>query len=113
MKSMTGYGKSAIVNESFDLQIEIKSVNYKSFDLKMNNAKELFFLENEIKETVFTYIKRGKIDLKIIFSDKRLPIIEIDENRLKTYYNLLCKVKETLKIQEEIKLDTIINAARK
>ena len=109
MKSMTGFGKSSYIDDSYEIQIEIKSVNHKGFDLKIVNFRELNFLENEIKDMVFNKIKRGKIDLRITFRDKQIPEIEVDENRIKAYYNMLLKVKDSLNIAEEIKLDTILN----
>jgi len=112
MKSMTGYGKANYIDSSYELEIEVKSVNYKGFQLNINNCKELFFLEPEIKDIVFQYIKRGKIDMRINFTDKGLPEIQLDENRLKTYYNLLQKVKETLQLKDEIRLDTILKQDR-
>ncbi|MCL2063526.1 MAG: DUF1732 domain-containing protein [Candidatus Cloacimonetes bacterium] len=108
MKSMTGFGKSSYIDDNFEIQIEIKSVNNKSFDLKILNYKELYFLDNEIKEIVYNRIKRGKVELRIIFRDKQIPEIEIDENRLMAYFEMILKIKDMLNIQEEIKLDTIL-----
>ena len=109
MKSMTGYGKSAYIDEKYEIQIELKSVNSRNFDLKIYNCKELFFLENEIKDAIYSQIKRGKIDIRLIFRDKQIPEIEIDENRLKSYFNVLTQIKDTLSLQEDIKLDTVLS----
>ena len=108
MKSMTGFGKSNYIDDNYEIQIEIKSVNSKNFDLKIINYKELAFLENEIKDIVLNKIKRGKVELRISFRDKQIPEIEVDENRIKTYYEMLLKVKGLLLLQDDIKLDTIL-----
>ena len=108
MKSMTGYGKSSFINESYEIEVEVKSVNHKGFDLKMLSCRELFFIDNEIREIVYSSIKRGKVDVRISFRDKRVPVIEVDENRVKAYYQMLLKVKASLGIDEPIKLDSIV-----
>lgn len=109
MKSMTGYGKASFVDENFELQIELKSVNHKSFDFKILSYKELLFLENDIKDLVFQHMKRGKIDMRIHFRDKQMPLIEVDENRLKAYHDMLTKIKNTLSLRDEIKLENILS----
>ena len=106
---MTGYGKSIHIDNKYEIEIEIKSVNNKGFAMNLSCFKEFYFLENDIKDCVFSYIKRGKIDVRICFRDKTLPNIQIDEQRLKAFYKTLEKAKEALGINQEIKLATIIN----
>jgi len=108
MKSMTSYGKSIYIDDKYEIHIELKSVNSKNFDLKIWNCKELFFLENEMTAAIFKYIKRGKIDIRITFKDKQIPNIEIDENKLTSFYNVLENIKNKLNLDEIIKLDTIL-----
>ena len=109
MKSMTGYGKSSYIDDKYEIEIEIKSVNNKGFAMNLSCFKELYFLENEIKDCVFNFIKRGKVDIRIYFQDKNLPDIQINEQRLKAFYKTLERARETLGINQEIKLATIIN----
>ena len=108
MKSMTGFGKSSYIDENYEIQIEIKSVNHKGFDLKTSIFKELYFLDHEIKDIIYSRIKRGKIELRIVFRDKQIPEIEVDENRIKAYFDMLENVKNLLNIKEDITLDTIL-----
>jgi uncharacterized protein (TIGR00255 family) len=108
MKSMTGYGKAIYLDENYEIQIEIKSVNSKTFDMKISNYKELFFLENEIKEMVFSRIKRGKIDVRINFRDKQVPDIKADYSRLLAYYQMILKIKRELNLLDKIRLENII-----
>ena len=106
---MTGYGKANCIDDKYEIEIEIKSVNNKGFAMNLNCYKEFNFLENEIKDYVFQFIKRGKIDIRINFQDKNLPDIQIDEQRLKAFYKTLQKAQEVLGLKQEIKLDTIVN----
>jgi len=108
MKSMTGYGKANFTDEQYDLEIEVRSVNNKVLQLNISTYKELFYLDNQIKDIVSGYIKRGKVDVRVNTSNKALPEITIDEDKVKAYFDMLNRLKEMLSLKEEIRLETIL-----
>ena len=62
---MTGYASDTILVGDFSLDAEIKSVNSKSFDLKIYLPEHMTFMENDIRQLVTKQIARGSIVLKI------------------------------------------------
>ena len=62
---MTGYASDTILVGDFSLDAEIKSVNSKSFDLKIYLPEHMTFMENDIRQLVTKHIARGSIVLKI------------------------------------------------
>ena len=62
---MTGYASDTILMGDFSLDAEIKSVNSKSFDLKIYLPEYMTFMENDIRQLVSKQIARGSIVLKI------------------------------------------------
>ena len=62
---MTGYASDTILVGNFSLDAEIKSVNSKSFDLKIYLPEYMTFMENDIRQLVSKQITRGSIVLKI------------------------------------------------
>ena len=62
---MTGYASDTILVDEFSLDAEIKSVNSKSFDLKIYLPEYMTFMENDIRQLVSKQIVRGSIVLKI------------------------------------------------
>ncbi len=62
---MTGYASDTILVGNFSLDAEIKSVNSKSFDLKIYLPEYMTFMENDIRQLVSKQIVRGSIVLKI------------------------------------------------
>ncbi len=62
---MTGYASDTILVGDFSLDVEIKSVNSKSFDLKIYIPEYMTFMENDIRQLVSKQIARGSIVLKI------------------------------------------------
>ena len=62
---MTGYASDTILVGNFSVDAEIKSVNSKSFDLKIYLPEYMTFMENDIRQLVSKQIARGSIVLKI------------------------------------------------
>lgn len=65
INSMTGYASDTILVGDFSLDAEIKSVNSKSFDLKIYLPEYITFMENDIRQLISKQIARGSIVLKI------------------------------------------------
>lgn len=121
MKSMTGFGKNYAVygqNNEIEIEFEIKSVNNKNFDFRISNSLDLsntyssfnFNTENEIKNFVMKYIKRGKVDLKILIKDNRKPAFTLNKDKLLSFYNLLKEIRDELNIKDDISLDIIFKS---
>jgi uncharacterized protein (TIGR00255 family) len=68
---MTGYGRAEYSNGGLNLTVEIKTVNNRNFDMNCKMPRTFIALEDAIRKTVQTYVKRGRIDLFINFSDLR------------------------------------------
>ncbi len=109
MKSMTGFGSSVLHEDDFDIELEIKSVNNRFLDLKINSPRELQFLDNPIKEIVSRYIIRGKVEIRINFNDKRVPDYRLDEKKLLAYKELLTRAKELINDSSPIILENILS----
>ena len=69
MKSMTGYGYSeSNVLDGIDISVEIRAVNRKQLDIKLNLSRELQGQELEIRRLISSYISRGSVYVKIAIS---------------------------------------------
>ena len=71
MRSMTGYGRAEYSDGGVNLTVEIKTVNNRNFDMNCKMPRTFIALEDSIRKTVQSYVKRGRIDLFINFSDLR------------------------------------------
>lgn len=109
MKSMTGYGKASFATENIEIEVEIKSVNHRFFELRMYLPNELEALELNFRRLLNNTIKRGKIDFRIKLVDKRLPEIELDTLRLKAFWDIYKKAAQVVESQQEPKLEIIAN----
>ena len=69
IKSMTGFGRSELVNEEKKIIVEIKAVNHRYCDMNIKLPKKLNYFEVAIRTLLKDYIQRGKVDVFITYED--------------------------------------------
>ena len=89
MYSMTGYGRADYSENGINLVVELRTVNNRNFDLNAKIPRAFISLEDTIRKTVQEYVRRGRIDLFVTFSDTRenSSNIEINFEKAVAYYN--------------------------
>lgn len=105
IKSMTGFGKSSLINEKREYQMEMKSVNHRYLDINIRLPRPLIFLEETIKKEIAAKIQRGKIEVFVTFNNKEQDSekITINKELAKTY------IKQIKELAEESQISTEIN----
>ena len=113
LKSMTSYGSSEYVCEKYKIKFEIKSVNNRYFDLNLRSPRSLIEYEDKIRFAIKKRVSRAKIDcfLNVKFLQDDPNDVEVDLVFLRKYIKALDMIKEELAIDDEIKLENIINQA--
>ncbi len=106
---MTGFGRAQINRDKIELEIEIKSVNSRYYEVKLYMPRELNYFEEQIRKTLTSHLNRGMIEIKVSFIDRRETSININESKLKAYHELFQKAAKLLNINDEVKLDVLIN----
>ncbi len=100
MKSMTGYGRADYSVDGINLTVEIKTVNNRNFDFNAKMPRIFISLEDAIRKCVGEFVKRGRVDLFINFSDRRenkMPV-EVDFAKAKEYYDALKSISEKFNV---------------
>lgn len=110
MRSMTGYPKLTYQDESFAINMELKSVNNKNLNLKIKLPYNLNFLEGAIRTEVASKISRGSLDLKIEFEDKRElgKLFDYDRNLSSAYMNVLKEMENDFSEKFTNKMDILV-----
>ena len=109
IKSMTGYGKASLSIENREYQIEIKSVNHRYLDMNIKMPRTISYLEEEVKKTIMTYVKRGKVDVFITFENNSTEgrKIQINKEIASVYIKELKKLAEEENILANIEVTEI------
>ncbi|MDP8221301.1 MAG: DUF1732 domain-containing protein [Candidatus Stygibacter frigidus] len=108
MRSMTGYGKSVYSGEDYLIEFEIKSVNSRFLDIRMNLPRELSFMEMEINNIIKDKINRGKISGRINLISFKPPELKINETKLKAYNDVFVKIKQITDNNDDIPLQLFL-----
>ena len=110
MRSMTGYSKLTYQDESFAINMELKSVNNKNLNLKIKLPYNLNVLEGAIRTEVASKISRGSLDLKIEFEDKRElgKLFDYDRNLSSAYMNVLKEMENDFSEKFTNKMDILV-----
>ena len=102
IKSMTGFGKSRLINTKREYQMEITSVNHRYLDINIRMPRQLIYLEETIKKEIASKIKRGKIEVYITFENKGSNIVTLNKKLAKIYIEQLKQLAEETNISPEI-----------
>ena len=110
MRSMTGYGKAEYNKDGINLVVEIKTVNNRNFDFNSKMPRSFIQLEDGIRKTVNEFVKRGRVDLFITFTDTREKDVELELNLDKavSLYNASCKIAERLNLENDCTVSSIL-----
>lgn len=112
MLSMTGYGRAEYSDGGISLSVEIKTVNNRNFDLNCKMPRAFISLEDTIRKTVQEYVKRGRIDLFVNFSDARekSATLEVNMEKAVAYYNASKAISERLSLENDFSVSMIMKA---
>ena len=108
MRSMTGFGKASVSTGRGTIQIEIKTLNHRFFDVKLRVPPELGMFEPRIKKRLNSSIKRGRVEC--FLSTKEVPSrISVDKKKAQMYYRALTTLKRSLNLKDAVSLFDIVS----
>ena len=99
--SMTGYGKAVVTYKEKKINVEIKSLNSKNFDLSTRIAPLYREKEMEVRQTLANLLERGKVDFSLwIEKDAALDATPINVQLVKNYYQQIKNIATEIGIPE-------------
>ncbi len=112
MFSMTGYGRADYCENGISLVVELKTVNNRNFDLNCKIPRAFISLEDTIRKTVQEYVKRGRIDLFVNFSDTRESSsnLEINFEKAVAYVNASKQLCEKFSLENDFSVSMLMKS---
>ena len=109
--SMTGYGNYECENEKISFSMELKSVNSKFYESNLKIPYIFSEHEEKINNMIQKSLKRGRVNFSLSYTikDSKYHSLTLDKIKLKNYLNILNDLKISANINEEIKLNDILN----
>ncbi len=101
MKSMTGYGNSHYEDETYEIDIEIKSLNNRFLDISLTTNSEISNLEPLIRKQIKEKIRRGKVYAVVNATGKIQPPLELDKELLSRLYDIYREAYQAVSVNKE------------
>ncbi|WP_084120637.1 YicC/YloC family endoribonuclease [Aquiflexum balticum] len=80
IKSMTGFGLATFEDDNLNLVVEVKTLNSKFLDLSIRAPKQFSDKELDIRNIVSSILDRGKVNLSIEYSSKKVQELPVGIN---------------------------------
>ena len=107
MKSMTGFGRGAVTEESFAVTVELKTVNNRFLDISLRISSELQPLESVIKRLISGKLARGRVEVNLNYERTNEIIYELNRPMISGYLAAMRNMQEEFSLAGEPDLNVI------
>ncbi|HMT02625.1 MAG TPA: YicC family protein [Burkholderiales bacterium] len=109
--SMTGYANRQMILTNNTINIEIKSVNHRFFDLSIKCPDEIRQIESLIREQINNKIQRGKVELKINIknSNHTNSFLKLNQDILSQYMEISLQIQNNIPNIKQPSIVEILN----
>ncbi|MCX7847491.1 MAG: YicC family protein [bacterium] len=106
---MTGFGAGRAASRAGVAEVEVRSVNSRYLDIRVNLPRELAGLEGTIRERVKERVTRGQVTVQVAVSPARkAEAYVLDENVLARAAAQLRRAARVADVSGEITMDTLL-----
>ncbi|TYS61552.1 YicC family protein [Sutcliffiella horikoshii] len=110
VKSMTGFGRAEAKQGSYQILVEMKSVNHRFCEINIRMPKQFLAMEEKMKKVVHSYLQRGRIEMFITIEGQDIhdKHLNVDWELLSAYIDSIHKVKDRYQISGSIEINDIL-----
>jgi uncharacterized protein (TIGR00255 family) len=110
MRSMTGFGRSELVRDGIHTTTEVRALNQRFFELKLNLPRTWGPHEAEIRKIVQNVVARGRVEVFVRVSRVGPPKskLEVNDELARTYIRELRRLGRSLKLDGKLGLEAIL-----
>jgi uncharacterized protein (TIGR00255 family) len=111
MRSMTGFGQASAPAKGRRITVEVRSVNQRFLDVKLNMPREYTPWEKDLRSSVQAVVGRGKLDVSVNRSGNAggEVAVEINGPLARAYLRGLRQLQKELKLSGPIDLSLLVN----
>ena len=110
MRSMTGFGKSLRTSNKHVVNVEVRSVNNRFFDLSLRMPRELSAYELDVRKMVQRHVTRGKVNVTITIelNPDETGAAPVDIQAARKRFSALQALSMELDIDEKVSLNHLL-----
>lgn len=107
IKSMTGFGQGSATGETFNVRVEMRSVNNRYLDIHTRLPQELSSLELTMKKQVQAALKRGRVDVTVSVEQMKPSTFVINKPLVTGYLGALADLKREFGLEGSPSLELV------
>ena len=106
IKSMTGFGRMEIQDESHKFTIELKTVNHRYLDISVRLPRQLGFFDTAVRNYLKKHLLRGKVDVYIYYEDysAQKVLLKYNQELAQQYLDYFRRMERELGVPNDITL---------
>src|SRR5262245_4524750 len=110
MRSMTGYGQATVQQAGRTISVELRAVNQRFLEVKLNLPRDYLPWEAELRTAVQQHVARGKLDVAINRSGGNASAVSVEANLplARAYIDAWRSLQQTLKLAGDIDVSLLL-----
>ena len=104
---MTGFGRGAVSEQTFNISVELKTVNNRFLDVSLRLSSELQAIENTIKRLIGNRLSRGRVDVNLQYERTDEINYELNRPMITGYVAAMKKMQEEFELTGEPDINVI------
>lgn len=110
MRSMTGFGRAELARDRTSVTVELRALNQRFFELKLNLPRGWGELEGEFRKLVQGTVERGRVDLFVRATSLNPPKVKIrvNEQLARDYVTELRQLGKKLGLNGKLELSAVL-----
>ncbi len=111
MRSMTGFGRALVERDGIRVTAEIRALNQRFFELKLNLPRSWGEFEAEIRKLIQNTVARGRVELFVKAVSVRPPAahLQVNETLANQYVEELRRLAKRFRLRGEPGIEVILN----
>ncbi|MEQ1644142.1 MAG: YicC/YloC family endoribonuclease [Pyrinomonadaceae bacterium] len=107
MRSMTGFGRSAVSDDKFSISVELKTVNNRFLDINLRLPSELQALESAVKKIISNRLARGRVEVNLQYDRNDDATFELNRPLIKGFLAAMKEMQDEFALSGEPDLNVI------
>lgn len=110
IRSMTGFGRGEATKNDIRVTVEVKTLNSRYLDISPRMPGSIQDKELDLKEIVQEHLSRGKVLLNVYVDKSKMGLTDTtyNEDKLKSYSQMLEEMRSLANIDEPLKLNDLL-----
>lgn len=107
MRSMTGFGRGSVSDETFSINVELKTVNNRFLDISLRLSGELQALEGTIKRIIGERLTRGRVEVNLQYDRNSEINYELNRPMINGFLKAMKQMQDEFSLSGEPDINVI------